>query len=103
VCPDGFEIGCDNGDKVRVAFALDCCDREATSFLAPRRKKNKRGAPIRPLGVATASLPIVWGRSAKEREAGDATGLPIWTNSAVVSDARHLRAALNGNDFHPTG
>ena len=24
---DGLEIGCDNGEKVRVAFALDCCDR----------------------------------------------------------------------------
>jgi putative transposase len=33
-CSDGFEIGCDNGDKVRVAFSLDCCDREAMSFLA---------------------------------------------------------------------
>ena len=31
---DGFEIGCDNGERVRVAFALDCCDREAMSFLA---------------------------------------------------------------------
>ena len=29
-----FEIGCDNGERVRVAFALDCCDQEATSFLA---------------------------------------------------------------------
>jgi len=27
-CSDGFEIGCDNGERVRVAFALDCCDRE---------------------------------------------------------------------------
>ena len=33
-CSDGFEIGCDNGEQVRVAFALDCCDREAMSFLA---------------------------------------------------------------------
>ena len=33
-CSDGFEIGCDNGEKVRVAFTLDCCDREAMSFLA---------------------------------------------------------------------
>ena len=33
-CSDGFEIGRDNGDRVRVAFALDCCDREAMSFLA---------------------------------------------------------------------
>ena len=26
--------GCHNGERVRVAFALDCCDREAMSFLA---------------------------------------------------------------------
>jgi len=34
-CSDGFEIGCDNGERVRVAFALDCCDREAIG-LEPR-------------------------------------------------------------------
>src|SRR5258708_38335859 len=33
-CSDGFEISCRNGERVRVAFALDCCDREAMSFLA---------------------------------------------------------------------
>jgi putative transposase len=33
-CSDGFEIGCDNAEKVRVAFSLDCCDREVMSFLA---------------------------------------------------------------------
>ena len=33
-CFDGFEIGCDNSEKVRVAFALDCCDREAMSYVA---------------------------------------------------------------------
>ncbi|MBA3518243.1 MAG: IS3 family transposase [Rhizobiales bacterium] len=33
-CSDGLEIGCDNGERVRVAFALDCCDREAMSFVA---------------------------------------------------------------------
>lgn len=33
-CSDGFEIGCDDGGKVRVAFALDCCDREAIGFVA---------------------------------------------------------------------
>lgn len=32
-CSDGFEIACDNGERVRVAFALDCCDREAMSFV----------------------------------------------------------------------
>jgi putative transposase len=33
-CSDGFEVTCDNGERVRIAFALDCCDREAMSFVA---------------------------------------------------------------------
>ena len=33
-CSDGFEIGCDNGERVRIAFSLDCCDREAMSYVA---------------------------------------------------------------------
>ena len=27
-CSDGFEFRCDNGEKLRVTFAMDCCDRE---------------------------------------------------------------------------
>ena len=33
-CSDGMEIRCFNGDKVYVAFSLDCCDREAISYVA---------------------------------------------------------------------
>jgi putative transposase len=33
-CSDTFEIGCDNGERVRIAFTLDCCDREAISWVA---------------------------------------------------------------------
>jgi len=33
-CSDGFEIGCENKERVRIAFALDCCDREAMSWVA---------------------------------------------------------------------
>jgi putative transposase len=33
-CSDGFEIACDNGERVRVAFSLDCCDRQAIAFAA---------------------------------------------------------------------
>jgi hypothetical protein len=32
-CSDGLELSCDNGEKVRVAFALNCCDRENMSGL----------------------------------------------------------------------
>ena len=33
-CSDGLEIACDNGEKVRIAFAPDCCDREAIGYVA---------------------------------------------------------------------
>lgn len=33
-CSDGLEIACDNGEKVRMAFTLDCCDREAIRYVA---------------------------------------------------------------------
>jgi transposase InsO family protein len=33
-CSDGFEISCWNGQVVRIAFALDCCDREIISHVA---------------------------------------------------------------------
>jgi transposase InsO family protein len=31
---DGFEIACWNGQSVRVAFALDTCEREVMSWIA---------------------------------------------------------------------
>ena len=33
-CSDGLELSCDNGERVRVAVALDCCDREVMSWVA---------------------------------------------------------------------
>lgn len=33
-CSDGFEFRCDDGDRLRVTFALGCCDREAISWVA---------------------------------------------------------------------
>ncbi len=35
-CSDGLEIKCFNGEKVYVAFALDCHDREALSYVASK-------------------------------------------------------------------
>jgi putative transposase len=45
-CSDGFEIGCDNGERVRVAFALDC------SHELPRHDKRhpRGGGRARPHG-----------------------------------------------------
>lgn len=36
-CSDGFEIICFNGEKVYVAFSLDCHDRYAIDFVARKR------------------------------------------------------------------
>ncbi|BEM75219.1 hypothetical protein SME36J_46420 [Serratia marcescens] len=33
-CSDGFEFRSDNGEKLRVTFALYCCDREALHWAA---------------------------------------------------------------------
>ncbi len=33
-CSDIFEIACWNGERLRVAFSLDCCDREVMSYVA---------------------------------------------------------------------
>ena len=32
-CSDGLELSFDNGERVRVAFALDCCEREIMAGL----------------------------------------------------------------------
>jgi len=33
-CSDGFEIACWNGERIRVVFSMDCCDREVMSYVA---------------------------------------------------------------------
>jgi len=50
-CSDGFELACDNGEKVRVAFALDCCDREAMAYVATT--EGIKGEDVRDLMVAS--------------------------------------------------
>jgi putative transposase len=50
-CSDGFELACDNGEKVRVAFALDCCDREAMAWGATTQ--GITGDDVRDLMVAS--------------------------------------------------
>ena len=64
-CSDGLNIRCWNGDLVRMAFALDCHDREVPGFVAMARPLN--GADIRLLldralwgrfGEATLKAPI---------------------------------------------
>lgn len=51
-CSDAFEIGCDDGGKVRIAFALDCCDREAIGYVATT--EGIKGIDIPDLMIASA-------------------------------------------------
>jgi transposase InsO family protein len=46
-CSDTFEIRCWNGERVYVAFSLDCCDRGAISWVAAARHLD--GTDIRDL------------------------------------------------------
>jgi transposase InsO family protein len=73
-CSDGFEIGCDNGDKVRVAFSLDCCDREAMSFLATTAGIS--GGDVRDLMVA-----------AVEHRFGRVNRLPVTIEGCLITAA----------------
>jgi transposase InsO family protein len=66
-CSDSFEIRCWNGERVHVAFSLDCCDREAIGWVAANRHLD--GADIRDLialsvearfGATTATRPVEW-------------------------------------------
>ena len=50
-CTDMFEIRCWSGEKVHVAFVLDCCDRESISYVA--RSEHLDGGDVRDL-MATA-------------------------------------------------
>jgi putative transposase len=50
-CSDGFEIRCWNGERVYVAFSLDCCDREAIAWVA--RSAALTGQEIRDLMAMT--------------------------------------------------
>ena len=47
-CSDGFEFGCDNGEKLRVTFALDCCgagcDAEVGGKALRRRAADHTGS-----------------------------------------------------------
>ncbi|MDS0542201.1 IS3 family transposase [Escherichia coli] len=66
-CSDGFEFRCDNGEKLRVTFALDCCDREALHWAATTGGFNSEtvqdvmlGAVERRFGNELPASPVEW-------------------------------------------
>ncbi|WP_377287035.1 IS3 family transposase [Raoultella ornithinolytica] len=66
-CSDGFEFRCDNGEKLRVTFALDCCDREALhwavttgGFDSETVQDVMLGAVERRFGSELPASPVEW-------------------------------------------
>lgn len=57
-CPDRLEILCDNDKKVRVAFALDCCDREAMGHVTTT--DGIIAEDVQELMIATSSIASDW-------------------------------------------
>src|SRR5262249_22289589 len=112
-------IGCDNGERVRVAFALDCCDREAMSFLATT--SGVSGEDVRDLMLAAVehrfgsvtsearNITSVWrrhrqlqgcGRQSlpphRSKGIGPHTRFPrLWPSALPASDEQFRRCALH--------
>ncbi|NAG07590.1 IS3-like element IS2 family transposase [Escherichia coli] len=66
-CSDGFEFRCDNGERLRVTFALDCSDREALHWAVTTGGFNSEtvqdvmlGAVERRFGNDLPSSPVEW-------------------------------------------
>ncbi|EJT2599554.1 IS3 family transposase [Escherichia coli] len=66
-CSDGVEFRCDNGEKLRVTFALDCCDREALhwavttgGFDSETVQDVMLGAVERRFGNELPASPVEW-------------------------------------------
>ncbi|WP_128968862.1 IS3 family transposase [Escherichia coli] len=66
-CSDGFEFCCDNGERLRVTFALDCCDREALhwavttgGFDSETVQDVMLGAVERRFGSELPASPVEW-------------------------------------------
>ncbi|ENF3273917.1 IS3 family transposase [Escherichia coli] len=66
-CSDGFEFRCDNGEKLRVTFALDRCDREALhwavttgGFDSETVQDVMLGAVERRFGNELPASPVEW-------------------------------------------
>ncbi|MEY1637883.1 IS3 family transposase [Morganella morganii] len=66
-CSDGFEFNCDNGEKLRVTFAQDCCDREIIDWAASTGGYDKEtvqdvmlGAIEKRFGRRLPTEPLEW-------------------------------------------
>jgi len=105
-CSDGFEIRCWNGERVQVAFSLDCCDREVMSYVATTAAIT--GEMVRDLmaesverrfgaQVLKVPHPIEWlsdngppYTAAETRDFGEALGLIVCTTPAYSPESNGM-------------
>ncbi|HDZ1003218.1 TPA: DDE-type integrase/transposase/recombinase [Klebsiella variicola] len=66
-CSDGFEFRGDNGEKMRVTFAQNCCDREIIDWAAGTAGYDKEtmqdvmsAAVVKRFGQELPSEPLEW-------------------------------------------
>jgi transposase InsO family protein len=107
-CSDSFEIRCWSGERVHVAFALDCCDREAISWVAST--EHLVGENIRDLmataiearfGGTSTPRPIEWlsdngppYTATETRAFGSAAGLLVCTTPAYSPESNGIAEAF---------
>lgn len=77
-CSDMFEIRCWNGEKVHVAFSLDCCDREAIAWVAAAEHLD--GTDVRDLMAETIEARFSATRTPKPIEWLSDNGPPYTAN-----------------------
>jgi putative transposase len=109
-CSDSFEIRCWSGERVHVAFALDCCDREAIAWVA--KPAHLIGEDIRDLmaqslearfgpGATATPHPIEWlsdngppYTAHETRDFGRQSGLVVCTTPAYSPESNGMAEAF---------
>jgi transposase InsO family protein len=100
-CSDGFEIGCDAGERVRIAFTLDCCDREAIAWVATTGGVNS--GDIRDLMIESVERRFGFrGPVAILDRAAVGHRLALYRPRDACAGARHRPGAANNADREPT-
>lgn len=109
-CSDSFEVRCGSGERVHVAFAMDCCDREILAWVA--RPHSLLGEDVRDLmaqsiehrfgeGSTRAPAPLQWlsdngpqYTAHETRDFGHACGLAVCTTPAYSPESNGMAEAM---------
>jgi transposase InsO family protein len=109
-CSDAFEIRCWSGERVQVAFAVDCCDREVMAYVATtgamtgEMNRERMATSIDQrfgAGTVRAPDPVKWLSDngppytvAETREFGRASGLLVCMTPAYSPELNGMAEAF---------